>query len=180
MKTMKVSRSTRLINPKSDARSERRMSSSTGIPLDPGPMDVDDSIAAPASSAASAGGDGADSQNSPAPNSNSSSDKGNPEVEMGGGGGGGGRAQAGQESGSERNSSGNNNIPTPPLVSSISGGAGSSIVGSVPDKAAAPEDSGGPGQQPRLPEVKLVPLPPGFGKTLSRCAVLYCCTVLIG
>lgn len=94
----------------------------------PGPMDIDDSIVAPASAAS-----------------------GDPENEIGGGGG---RSQAGQMSGSE------GIMPPPPSIPvSI---VGSSIVGSIVDKGAAPEDSGEdpPGQK----EVKLVPLPPGFGE----------------
>lgn len=118
------------------------MSSGTGVPLDPGPMDVEDSIPAPTPTL-SAGG------SSSSNNGGSRSidrDGHNPEVAAGGGGAG------GQSSGGMGGSS---PPPPPPVAIAVGAAAG--------DRASAPEEKA----EPSVAEVALVPLPPSFGEMVG-------------
>lgn len=124
------------------------MSSSTGVPLDPGPMDVEDSIPAPTPTVS---GD-ASNNNSGSSRSNNDSNHNNqhnPEIAAGSGGAGG---AAGSGMG------GRNPLPPPP-VAAVAG-----------DRAAAPEEKAEPPgtAAAAVAEVALVPLPPNFGKCRRR------------
>ena len=115
------------------------MASSTGFPLDPGPMDVEDSIPAPTPKL-SAG----ESSSNNCSSRNVDGDNHNPELAAWGGG-------AGSEPGG--GGRGRGLPPTPPVAVAVGATSG--------DGAAAAEEKA----EPTVAEVVLVPLPPSFGET---------------
>ena len=119
------------------------MSLEKSVPVDPGPMDVEDSIPAPTPTVS---GDASNKNSS----SSSSSKRGvggsNPEVGLAGGGAGAGadEVMVGRS------------LPTPPSVE-VTEAAGPGDRAAVPEENAEP-----PGSSDA--EVELVPLPPNFGE----------------
>lgn len=123
------------------------MSFDESVPVDPGPMDVEDSIPAPTPTAS---GD-ASNKNSGSSGSRSSASRGiggsDPEIAIAGGGFGGDNSNA---------IMGRNQPPPQSAEVTEAAGAEDSRA-AVPEENAEPPGSGDA-------EVELVPLPPSFGK----------------